>query len=205
MTALCAISGKKEKGAAVEKSGVTQRKGQAIEFDDFVVESTSRIEVSRILEQLKKISELKIENFTVLSGAKLEDTVREMFSTIKDLEGHLRDLLTLNASLREEVRAASKGRDQLEREKEAAEQKAAALAREIPRVQDLEKRLELTIEEVERFRALYRQEKEKLEKIEASNKTIASLAEKIREERDDAYREIVVMEDKLKSIGRANQ
>jgi len=205
MTALCAISGKKEKGAAVEKSGVTQRKGQAIEFDDFVVESTSRIEVSRILEQLKKISELKIENFTVLSGAKLEDTVREMFSTIKDLEGHLRDLLTLNASLREEVRAASKGRDQLQREKEAAEQKAAALAREIPRVQDLEKRLELTIEEVERFRALYRQEKEKLEKIEASNKTIASLAEKIREERDDAYREIVVMEDKLKSIGRANQ
>ena len=195
----------KEKGAAVEKSDVTQKKGQAIEFDDFVVESTSRIEVPRILEQLKKISELKIENFTWLSGAKLEDTVKEMFSTIKDLEGHLRDVLTLNASLREEMRDSRKVKDKLQKEKEAAEQKAAALERQIPRVQDLEKRLDLTIEEVERFRALYRKEKERLEKIVTSNKMIASQAEKIREERDDAYREIVVMEDKLKSIDGANQ
>ena len=189
----------------MEKSEVTQRKGQAIEFDDFVVQSTSRIEVPRILEQLKKISELKIENFTLLSGAKLEDTVKEMFSTIKDLEGHLRDVLALNASLREEVRDSRKVKDQLQKAKAAAEQKVATHEREIPRVQDLEKRLELTIEEVERFRALYRKEKERLEKIVAGNKMIASQAEKIREERDDAYREIVVMEDKLMSIDRTNQ
>lgn len=189
----------------MEKSEGTQRKGQAIEFDDFVVESTPRIEVPRILEQLKKISELKIENFTMLSGSKLEDTVREMFATIKDLEGHLRDVLTLNASLREEMRDAGKGKDKLQKDKEAAEQKIARLECEFPRAQDLEKRLELTIEEMERFRALYRQEKEKLEKIEADSKIMASQAEKIREERDDAYREIVVMEDKLKSIVSANQ
>ena len=183
----------------------TQKKAQTIEFDDFVVESTSRMEVPRILEQLKKISELKIENFTQLSGSKFENTVQEMFSVIKDLEGHLRDVLKLNASLREEVRDKSKGIDSLRKEKEAAEQKIAALEREAPCALDLEKRLALTIEEVEKFRSLYKLEKEKLEKIEASNRMTASLVDKAREERDDAYREIVVLEDKLKSMTRADQ
>jgi len=189
----------------VENLDATQRQSQTIEFDDFVVESTSRIEVPRIGELLKKISELKMDDFTQLSGSKFETTVKEMFSIIKDLEGHLRDVLALNASLREEVRDKQKGIDDLQREKEAAEQKIVALERDFPRVQDLEKRLEITIEEVEKFRTLYRLEKAKREEIEASKRTMASLVDKAREERDDAYREIVVMEDKLKSIERTNQ
>lgn len=189
----------------MENLDATQRPAQAIEFDDFVVESRSRVEVPRILERLKKISELKMDDFAQLSGSKFENTVKEMFSIIKDLEGHLRDALALNASLRQEVRDKKKGIDNLGREKEAAEQKIATLERDFPRVQDLEKRLEITVEEVEKFRVLYRREKEKLEKIEASNRMMASLVDKAREERDDAYREIVVMEDKLKSITRAPQ
>ena len=102
------------------KSDVTESKGQAIEFEDFVVESTTRIEVPRILEQLKKISELKIDNFILPSGVEFENTVKEMFSIIKDLEGHLRDMLTLNTSLREEMRDTKKGTDKLRREKETA-------------------------------------------------------------------------------------
>lgn len=200
-----ANSGKTEKGATMANVDATQRKAQAIEFDDFVVESPPRIEVPRILEQLKRISKLKIDDFTQLSGSKFENTVKEMFSIIKDLEGHLRDVLKLNASLREEVRDKRKGIDTLRREKEAAEQKIAALERDSPCAQDLEKRLELTIEEVEKFRSLYKLEKEKLEKIEASNRMTASLVDKAREERDDAYREIVVLEDKLKSMTRTDQ
>jgi len=198
-------SGQKKKGATVKNLETTQGPAQAIQFSDFVVESTSRIGVHRILEQLKKISELKIDQFTQVSGAKFENTIKEMFSIIKDLEGHLREVLILNASLREEVKDKRKGKEHLKREKEAVEQKIAALERDFPRVQDLEKRLEIIIEEVEKFRRLYRQEKEKLEKAEVGNKTMASLIEKIREERDDAYREIVVLEDKLKSMTRTDQ
>lgn len=188
----------------MENLDATQRQAQAIEFNDFVVESTSRIEVPRILEQLKKISELKIDNFTQLSGAKFENTVKEMFSIIKELEGHLRDVLTLNASLREEVRDRRKAKEELQKEQEAVKQKIAALDQDFPRVQDLERKLELTIAEVDKFRTLYRREKEKLEKVEANYKMIAAQVDKAREERDDAYREIVVMEDKLKSMTRAN-
>ena len=198
-------SAKTEKGATVENLDATQRQAQSIEFNDFVVESTSRIEVPRILEQLKKISELKIDNFTRLSVSKFEDTVKEMFSTIKDLEGHLRDVLTLNASLREELRDRRKVKEELQREKEAVKQKIAVIERDFPRLQDLEKRLEITIEEMEKFRTLYRLEKGKRENIEANNMMTASLVEKLREERDDAYREIVAMEDKLKSMTRTNQ
>jgi chromosome segregation ATPase len=192
------------KGATVEKLDAAQRQAQTIEFNDFVVESTSRIQVPRILEQLKKISDLKIDSFTQLPGAKFESTVKEMFSIIKDLEGHLRDVLALNASLREEVRDRSKGKEELQREKEAVTQKIAALEQDFPRVQDLERKLELTIAEVDKFRTLYKQEKEKLEKIEAGNRRMTALVDKAREERDDAYREIVVMEDKLKSMTGAN-
>lgn len=187
----------------MENLDATQRKTQAIEFNDFVVESTARIEVPRILEQLKKISELKIDNFTQLSGPKFESTVKEMFAIIKELEGHLRDVLTLNASLREEVRDRRKVKEELQREKEAVQQKIAALEQDFPRVQDLEKKLELTIAEVDKFRSLAKQEKEKMAQIEADNRAIAALIVKVREERDDAYREIVVMEDKLKSLTKA--
>ena len=189
----------------MENLNATQRPAQATEFNDFAVESTSRIEVPRILAQLKKISELKIDNFTQLSGSKFENTVKEMFSIIKDLEGHLRDVLALNALLREEVRDTRKEKDRLQREKGALEQKIATLEGDSPRVQDLEKRLEITIEEVEKLRTLHRLEKEKLEKIEAGNRMNASLLDKTREERDDAYREIVVLEDKLKSMTRTHQ
>ena len=188
----------------MENVDATQRQAKAIEFNDFVVESPSRIEIPRILAQLKKISELKIDDFTQLSGSKFETTVKEMFSIIKDLEGHLRDVLTLNGSLREEVRETSKERDKLQGEKETLERKIVTLERDFPRVQDLEKRLEITVEEVEKFRTLHRLEKEKLEKIEASNRMMAARVDKAREERDDAYREIVVMEDKLKSMTSAN-
>jgi vacuolar-type H+-ATPase subunit I/STV1 len=187
----------------VENLEATQRQKQAIEFNDFVVESTARIEVPRILEQLKKISELKIDNFTQLSGSKFESTVKEMFTIIKELEGHLRDVLALNASLREEVRDRSKVKEALQREKEAVQQKIAALEQGFPRVQDLERKLELTIAEVDKFRALSKLEKVKLAQIEADNRSLAALITKVREERDDAYREIVVMEDKLKSMTKA--
>jgi chromosome segregation ATPase len=189
----------------VENLETTQKQAQAIEITDLVVESPSRVGVPSILEQLKKISELKIDQFTQVSGAKFENTIKEMFSIIKDLEGHLRDVLILNASLREDVKDKGKAKEKLKREKEAVEQKIAALEHDFPRVQDLEKRLEITLEEVEKFRTLYRQEREKGEKVEANNRTMTALLEKVREERDDAYREIVVLEDKLKSLTRSDE
>jgi vacuolar-type H+-ATPase subunit I/STV1 len=198
-------SGQTEKGTTVKNSDATKKQTHEIQFNDFVVESTSRLDVPRILEQLKRISELKIDNYTQLSGSKFESTVKEMFSIIKELEGHLRDVLALNASLREEVQDKRKVREELQREKEAVKQKIAALEQYFPRVQDLERKLEMTIAEVDKFRTLYNLEKEKLAKIEADNRAAASLVDKVREERDDAYREIVVMEDKLKSMTRANQ
>jgi vacuolar-type H+-ATPase subunit I/STV1 len=189
-----------EKGATVENLDATQGQKQEIEFNDFVVESKSRTEIPRIVEQLKRISELKIDNFTLLSGSKFESTVKEMFAIIKELEGHLRDVLALNASLREEVRDRRKVKEELQMEKEAVQQKIASLEQDYPRVQDLERKLELTIAELDKFRAIARMEKEKLAKIEAGNRAIAAQIDKVKEERDDAYREIVVMEDKLKSM-----
>jgi len=89
-------------------------------------------------------------------------------------------------------------------EKEAVKQKIAALEQDFPRVQDLERKMELTIAEVDKFRTLYKLEKEKLAKMEADSRAMASLIDKVSEERNDAYREIVVMEDKLKSMTKAN-
>jgi vacuolar-type H+-ATPase subunit I/STV1 len=193
-----------EKGATVKNLDATQRRTHEIEFSDFVVESPSKIDIPRILEQLKRISELKIDNFTQLPGAKFESTVKEMFSIIKEMEGHLRDVLALNASLREEVRDRSRVKEELQKEKEAVKQKITALEQNFPQVQDLERKQEMMIAEVDKYRTLYKLEKEKLEKIEADNMAMASLIEKVREERNDAYREIVIMEDKLKSKTKAN-
>jgi chromosome segregation ATPase len=184
----------------VEKLHDSPGPAPAIAFNELVVESASRIEIPRILEQLKKISDLKTDNLAQISGSKLAHTAQEMFSIIGELEGQLRDVLSLNAALRAEERDQRKEKEKLQREKEALEQKIAALEHDVPRVQDLEKRLEIAVEEVEKFRGLYRREKEELEKIEANIKMMASLVDKAREERDDAYREIVVMEDKLKSL-----
>jgi chromosome segregation ATPase len=189
----------------VEKLKDSSRPAPAGAFNDWVVESASRIEIPRILEQLKQISELKTDNRAQLSGSTFAHTAQEMFSIIGELERQLGGVLTLNAAWRGEVRDRTKEKENLQREKEALEQKITALEHDFPRVQDLEKKLEITIEEVEKFRTLYRLEKEKLEKIEAHMRMMATLVDQAREERDDAYREIVVMEDKLKSLTRADQ
>lgn len=186
-------------------SDAIQRQAHSIEFGDFVVEGTSRIEVPRIIEQLKKISELKLDNITQLTGAKFESTVKEMFSIIKELEGHLRDVLALNAALRSEVQVSRREKEGLQSEKEMLERKVASLECDIPRISDLEKRMDIALEEIEKFRKLYKLAKEKAETYEANELMLAAKLDKVKEERDDAYREIVVLEDKIKSMTRSKE
>lgn len=183
----------------------TQKQAKYIEFDDFVVESTSRIEAPRIVEQLKRISELKLENFIKLSGTKFEKTVQEMFSIIKNLEGHLRDVIAMNATLRVESQDSARESEKLGGEKEGLEQKLAGLQRDTPLVEDLEKKLALTLEELDRLRRLNRLEKEKLDQIEKDHRLLARQKDKIKEERDDAYREIVVLENQTQSMTKAKK
>ena len=184
----------------LENIDTTQRQAHYIEFDDFVVESTSRTEVPRIMEQLKKISELNLESFIQLSGAKFENTVKEMFSIIKSLETHLRGVLELNATLRREAQDSAREKEKLRSEKEGLEQKVAGLLRDTPLVEDLEKRLALTVEEIEKFKRIYRIEKDRLDQREEDSRMLSRQMDKIREERDDAYKEIVILENKIQSM-----
>jgi len=180
----------------LENQNTTKVQSSYIELDNFIVESKARVGIPQIIEQLKKISELKLEDFIKLSETKFENTVRGMFSVIKNLESHLEEVLQMNSTLRAEAQVSKSEIEKLKVEKEELEQRISSLEKDTPLIADLEKRLALTIEETEKLRGLYKLEKEKFEKKEKDLGMLDILLDKTREERDDAYKEIVILEDK---------
>jgi len=189
----------------LEKPSTTKGKSSYIEFDNFIVESKARVGIPQIIEQLKKISELKLEDFIKLSETKFENTVRGMFSVIKNLESHLGEVLQMNNTLRIEAEGSKSEIEKLKIEKKELKQRISSLEMDTPLIADLEKRLALTIEETEKLRGLYKLEKEKLEKKEKELGMLNILIDKTKEERDDAYKEIVILEDKIESMQEARQ
>ena len=189
----------------MENQNTTKVQPSYIEFDNVIVESKARVGIPKIVEQLKKISELKLEDFIELSETKFENTVRGMFSVIKNLESHLGEVIQMNSTLRAEAQVSKSEIEKLSQEKKDLRQRISSLEKDTPLVADLEKRLALTIEETEKLRGLYKLEKEKLEKQEQDLGMLNILLDKIKEERDDAYREVLVLEDKVETMQEAGQ
>jgi len=184
----------------LEKLSTAKGKSGYIDFDNFIVESEARVGIPKIFEQLQKISELKLEDFIKLSETKFENTVRGMFSVIKNLESHLGEVLQMNNTLRIEAEDSKGEIEKLRGEKKELEQRISSFEKDIPLIADLEKRLALTIEEAEKLRGLYKLEKEKPEKKEKDLGMLNILIDKTKEERDDAYKEIVILENKIESM-----
>ena len=189
----------------MEKLNTIKDKSGYIEFDNFIVESKDRVGIPQIVEQLKNISELKLEDFIKLPETKFENTVRGMFSLIKNLESHLGEVLQMNNTLRVEAGDSTSEIEKLRVEKKELEQRIASLKKDTPLIADLEKRLALTIEEAEKLRGFYKLEKEKLEKKEKELGMLNIHIDKTKEERDDAYKEIVILENKMESTREASQ
>ena len=63
----------------MEKLNTIKDKSGYIEFDNFIVESKDRVGIPQIVERLKNISALKLEDFIKLSETKFENTEGNVF------------------------------------------------------------------------------------------------------------------------------
>lgn len=169
-----------------------------------VVES-GRLETDKVVEQLKRISELKVDDLIKVSADKFEKTVEDMFAVIKNLEGHLRTTLELNKTFKSESQQSAKEKELSERLQREAEKKLARLEAQAPLVADLERRLEMTVEEVDKIRGQYKLEMEKTDKLNEEIRMLRTLHERCQQERDDAYKELVIIQNQIELARQAKE
>lgn len=154
------------------------------------------VDIGTIRESLKKISQIRVDNYTKVTEENIENTFEDMLSVIKNLERHLTDLLEINGALKAELSDSRKKTSELEMENRNLAEKLSKLENDIPNVKDLENRLDLTNEEVERYKQLYKNENDKSNKLSAKNDELNAMLTKTQEERDDAYKEIIAIDNK---------
>lgn len=169
-------------------------------FSGIMNESKNVADAPHILDQLKKISDLKLDDFIKTSAKGFENTVKEMFSVIKRLEGHLKSVLELNSALRVESRNILKNNHEMKRQSSELEEKIMKLEKDAPLVEDLEKRLELTVGEVEKYKGLYKLETQKVENLQKDMQMLNSLIARYKVERDDTIKIAQMLEHKIKSM-----
>ncbi len=177
-------------------------KEKMIKLNDLTIE-TKGVDMSRVIERLNRIAKLKLDDFVGLSEGKFEHTIGEMFSLIKNLEGHLRHFIELSESLKGESVEVNLEKNKLAQDNDELNKKLHAIENSTPLVKDLEKKLDLAVEEVGKFRSLYKAEADKAGTMRADLDTLNSLLAKTKVERDDAYKQIVLLENTLGSSTKA--
>ena len=167
-----------------------------MKLGDLTIE-TRNVDIGRVIERLNRISRLKLDDFVGLSEGKFERTIGEMFSLIKNMETHLRHFIEFSESLKTESVDLKLAKENLAKENKELGKKLQQLENSVPLVKDLEKRLDLTVEEVEKFKTLYNTEQERAEKLRSDFDALTEMQKRIKGERDDAYKQIVVLENRL--------
>ncbi len=158
-------------------------------------------EIPAIVEQLKKISDLKLDELLSDAGdKKFEESIHDIFLEIKNLESHLVDTLAVNNALMEEAEILKSDKNKLENVNTELLGKLSKLEDTTPLVNDIEKRLEFANDEVEKYKTLLNTATTTNTKLENEVKHLNNILKKTITERNDAYKEIVIIENKYESL-----
>lgn len=161
-------------------------------------------ELSQIKETLEKISKSEKEEDAELvniSSEKLDAVVKQMISVINVLEGQLKDSIEMNTALKNEARAAAREIAALKKDKLDLQNKLHQIERTATLAEDLEKKFEMVVEELEKYKGICKSESAKVQLLNDEISDLSRALNRATEERDDAYREIVVLADNSSATG----
>ncbi|MGK5084619.1 hypothetical protein WDW37_15090 [Bdellovibrionota bacterium FG-1] len=155
------------------------------------------MKVEEIKKGLRGLSELRIEDLTKVSSEVLQGNIESMLSAIRVLESQLKDTMEVNAALRTESKMRDADILALKRENQDLQFRLRELEKQVPLVDDVEKRFEIALERIEEYKTLFQREKDKTRGLAVQVDSLAGALKKTEEERNDAYKEVVVLMNKL--------
>ena len=173
-------------------------KHNALKLDDMRFESAD-VEINTIMDRLNRIAELKVEDFVPVSEGKITTTIKDMYGVVKNLEGNLRHYLNLNEALKSETQDLKKQNQAFADDCHALKSQLKELENNSILAKDVEKTLELTIEEKDKYRQLYLAETQKVAQLRREMDDLLEAQRRTKEERDDCYKEVILLENKLAS------
>ncbi len=174
-------------------------KTEAINKKDKTQE-TPRFSLAKIKEGLKELTLIQTGDLTKVSGEAIQENIQNTLSAIRVLEAQLKDTTEVNSALRLE----SKGRDSeittLKRTNEDLQFRLKELEKVTPHVGDLEERMDIAVEKIEEYKTHYEHEKIKAKEMAAQLDFLSQKLKKTEEERDDAYKEVVLLMNKMEPV-----
>ncbi|MGK5089917.1 hypothetical protein WDW86_20390 [Bdellovibrionota bacterium FG-2] len=157
----------------------------------------SRFSISKIKDGLRDLAQIKVEDLAKVSNEVLHGNIEDMLSAIRVLEAQLKDTMEVNVAMRIEAKTRDSEIFNLKRENQDLQYKLKELEKQNPMLGEVDRRLEMALERVDEHKAQLDQEKEKTRALAAQNEEFSKALKKAEEERDDAYKEVVVLMDKF--------
>ncbi|MBL6988753.1 MAG: hypothetical protein ISR65_03210 [Bacteriovoracaceae bacterium] len=148
-----------------------------------------QIEDVVIKEQLRKISDLRIDEIVNISADQFEKNIKDMLSSIKELDYSLKCSLDLSQTLKKEAQENDEKIKGLMEENQKLNKRILDLENSIPQVKDIEMKMDLTHQELNKYKGMYAEELAKVERRQEENTALKSSYNSIKEECEDLKRE----------------
>lgn len=158
---------------------------------------SSPIKVDEVIARLKKISNVPMEQALQFSETKVQQTIEEMVGVIKTLEGDLATVLQVNQSLKTEALQLKIDNAQLQTENSKTQTELQQIKAITPKLNDVEKRLDMSVEELEKMRTKNQQLEQAMGQTTHKIKVQRHQIEKITDERNDALKELSMLRSKI--------
>ena len=143
------------------------------------------------------MAKIKVEDLAKVSDEVLHGNINDMLSAIRVLETQLKDTMEVNVAMRSEAKTRDTEILALKRESQDLHYQLRELEKQNPMLGEVEKRLEIALQRIDEFKSRFEQEKEKTKSLLVQNDELVNALKKAEEERNDAYKEVVVLMNKL--------
>ncbi|MBF0314608.1 MAG: hypothetical protein HQK50_09640 [Oligoflexia bacterium] len=170
---------------------------KTIDINSLKIKTYEHIDKSKITEQLEKISKLRLSDFLDAKESDFKSNINEMFSTIKYLDSTLRSMIELNSTLKNEAQEHQRQIKKLESSNKEIKEKLLFHENSTPVLNDLEYKLDLALEDREKFKEFAKQAGEHNQKLQQNIETLEILLERAEEELRDTRREKEIISQEL--------
>ncbi|MBT3235417.1 MAG: hypothetical protein HN353_05665 [Bdellovibrionales bacterium] len=144
-------------------------KNSVEELERLIQDVYPQVEKDKVQQQLDRVNILNLDEVMSASNQKFEESIKEMFNTIKDLDMNLRHSIDLNIAFKREARDLHRDVATYKGEAAALNDRLRKMEHNAPTIIDLELKMKLTLEEMDRLREDHYKEREDLAAVREEN------------------------------------
>jgi hypothetical protein len=147
-------------------------KNSVEELEKLITDVYPQVEKDKVQQQLERVNMLNLDEVMTASNVKFEESIKEMFNTIKDLDMNLRHSIDLNIAFKREAKDLHQNLATTKGEAAQLKDRLHKIEHNTPTIVDLELKMKLTLDEMVRMRDGHIAEQEELAAVKEENAKI---------------------------------